>query len=176
MGKIIALIVLAIVLLLGVTSCGLWMQASNGEIDLRTRYEAKQKQVETSHDTMWKTISQQYQINDAYKDTFIAGLKELSAGRQGGSIFRSQTEANVQLGLPTETFKIVMASVEGKRAELKREQDTLADMYREHKKFCSQLPNSIFIGGRVMPEPVMISSTRTKEAVRTGVDDDVKLK
>ena len=32
-----------------------------------------------------------------------------------------------------------------------------------------------FVGSRVLPEPKMISSTRTKEAIETGVDDDISM-
>lgn len=58
---------------------------------------------------------------------------------------------------------------------LKREQDTLVDMYRQHKTYCQLFPNSLFVGNRILTEPTMITSTRTKQAVETGVDDDISM-
>lgn len=148
----------------------------NGEVVKKNTFLAQKKHVETGHDTMWKTISQEYQIEEDYRDTFLKGIQALSAGREGGSLFRSQTEANTQLGLPTDVFNRMMVTIDGKRAMLKREQDTLADMWREHKTYCETMPNSFFVGNRVLPEPIMITSSRTQDSVTTGVDDDISLK
>lgn len=166
-----------LVLIIAVIGIGLYvMGIFNGEVRLKNTFEAKKKHIETAHDTMWKTLAQQYQIHEGFRETFLQGIQAISEGRKGGGLFKSNTESNAQpLGLSTETFNKMMASIEGQRASLKREQDTLADMWRAHKTFCEVMPNSIFIGGRVLPEPKMITSSRTQDAVETGRDDHVQL-
>lgn len=157
-------------------AAALWvMGVYNGEVSLRNAFLAKKKAVETGHDTCWKTISQKYSISEDYRETFIEGLKAVAVGREGGSLFKMTTESNNQLGLSTDVFNQMMATIEGQRAMLKREQDTLADIWRQHKVYCETMPNSFLVGARVMPEPVMITSTRTQKAVETGKDDDVGL-
>jgi hypothetical protein len=155
----------------------LWgFSVMNTEISLRVRYEAQNKKIETSFDKVWKTISQQYQIKGDYEQTFKEGLRALSSGREGGALFKSVSESNAQLGLSSDMYARMMNSIEGLRGEFQREQNTLVDIWREHKTYCLQPPRSMLIGGKVLPEPTMITSTRTKEAVKTGIDDDVDLK
>jgi len=159
-----------------VISVGMWyMGACNGEVAKRNTFEAKKKHVETGHDTMWKVIAQKYQIKGDYEGTFKDGLKAVSEGRKGGSIFKATTESNQQLGLSTDVYNQMMATIEGQRGALKREQDTLTDMWRNHKTYCETMPRSFFLAGKVLPEPKMISSSRTKQAVETGIDDSVTL-
>jgi len=168
--------IVVIGLVVTILCVGLWiMSIFNTEVRLRNTFEAKKKHIETAHDTMWKTISQKYKISTDYKETFIQGIQALSSGRQGGGLFKSTTEASNQLGLPTDVFTSMMATIEGQRAMLKREQDTLADMWRAHKTYCEIMPNSVFIGSKVLPEPVMITSTKTQQAVESGVDDDISM-
>lgn len=145
----------------------------NGEVALRNRFLAQEKAIETTHDTMWKTIKQKYKINDKYEQAFKDGLKTLVVGRQGGSLFKMSGEANTQLGLPTELYKDMMNTIEGKRNEFKRAQDTLADVWRQHKTYIETMPNSFFVGSKTLEEPIMISSTTTKEVIESKKDDDI---
>ncbi len=154
--------------------CGFWvMGIYNGEVELHNRYLAQQKAIETTHDTMWKTIKQKYKINDKYENAFKDGLKTLVVGRQGGSLFKSSGEANTQLGLPTDLYKDMMATIEGKRNEFKRSQDTFADVWRQHKTYIEKMPNSFFVGSRTLTEPKMITSTATEAVIESGKDDDI---
>src|SRR5210317_1324757 len=164
-GSLIGLVVVIGVILLCV---GAWIAGIyNNEVKLRETYQAKHNHVETQFDNTWKIISQKYKISKDYQNTFLNGLRAVASGREGGSLFKSNKESNTQLGLSTDVFNQMMATIEGQRAMLKREQDTLADMYRQHKTYCQLFPNSLFVGNRILPEPKMISSTRTKEAIET---------
>lgn len=169
LGVIIVLLVVALCI-------GGWiMGIYNTEVKLRNVYEAKHKTIETAHDTMWKSVSQKYKISKDYENTFLNGLRAVATGREGGSVFKSNNESSSQLGLSTDVFNQMMATIEGQRAMLKREQDTMVDMYRQHKNHCEVFPNSLLIGNRVLPEPQIISSTRTKDAFETGVDNDISM-
>lgn len=168
-GLFAAFVVLALITVFWVFSI------FNGEVRLKNTYLAKKKHIETAHDTMWKTISQKYKISEDYRETFISGLKAVAQGREGGSLFKMNTESNSQLGLSTDVFNSMMATIEGQRSILKREQDTLADMWRAHCTFCKIYPNVFIIGDKVMPEPIMITSSKTQNAVETGKDDDIKM-
>jgi hypothetical protein len=162
-----------VVLVLGMM---MWaMGIYNTEVSLRNRYLAQKKTIETAHDKMWKTLKQQFKINTKYEETFKAGLLAVAEGRKGGSLFKSSSESSSQLGLSDEIYTKMMNSIDGQRAMLKRHQDVYADIWRQHKTHCEKMPNNFFVGGKVLEEPSMISSTATKNAIETGVDDDISL-
>lgn len=158
-----------------IVSMALWFfSMTNGEVRLRTKYEMQQKVVETSLDNMRKTLINQYNVSSEFAETFIKVATANASGRAGGSIFKSVTEAsgNVNQGFTPELAMKMMNSIEGKMAEFKRSQDIMLDVYREHKSYCQIMPNSIFLAGKVMPEPKVISSSEAKNAIATGMMDD----
>jgi len=75
----------------------------------------------------------------------------------------------------TSLYKDLMDSVEGLRANFATEQKLLFDIAREHKNLREQIPFSFIAGGRPEIDVNLVTSTRSKEAVDYGVDDDVNL-
>lgn len=160
-----------------VVAVAIWvMGIFNGEVQLRTKFEAQQNLVESTMDTMRKTLMNQYQVSKDFADTFVKCVVAQSEGRKGGGLFKMVTEAsgNVNQGFTPELASKMMNSIEGKMAEFKRAQDVYTDVWREHKTFCSTMPNALLVGAKVMPKPVVISSEVSKEAMKTGkLNDDV---
>lgn len=170
-GTIVALCSVGAILLLVIIGISWYFGIINGEVRLANRYDAQFNVRETSLDTMRKTLMNQFKVTQEYADKFIAVVSEQAEGRKGGTLFKSSTESQ-SLGLTPDLYKSMLASIEGQLQEFKRAQDTLTDVWREHKTYCETAPNSFFVSGRVKPKPEMVSSEVTKTAIKTGKLDD----
>jgi hypothetical protein len=51
----------------------------------------------------------------------------------------------------------------------------MLDIVREHKTLCSTYPGKWFISNTTPIEYTVVSSTRSKDVMNTGLDDDVDL-
>lgn len=191
------LVGISMVILLAITF-GCWtmwkMNVVKGEIALNNRYEAQFNVVETTLDTMRKTIMNQHKCTKEWAEKFIQVVSQQAAGRSGlagrtngdngaegavaavtasgggtGFTFARESEA---LGIPSDLYMKLSNSIEGKLAEFKRSQDVLTDVWQTHKTYCED-PYHNWLGvalvDKVKEKPEMISSTVTKEAMETKV-------
>jgi len=191
------LVVIVGVVVLGVVgiSWQLWrMNVVKGEIALANRYEAQSNVVETTLDTMRKTIMNQHTCTKEWADKFIAVVAEQVKGRPGkvtsdgggkaaglagmltgGGGGIAVTRESESLGIPQDLYLKLANSIEGKLAEFKRSQDVQTDIWQTHKTYCED-PYHNWLGvalvDKVKEKPVMISSKITKEAVETKELDD----
>lgn len=166
---------LIVVVLLGLGLALKALSALNQEAALRAEIVAKQRNVETSFDTMKKIITQKAQLPEAAKKDLLELLPEVVAGRSGGSVFKSVQERYPEFTMPL--YLDLSRSIEAERHTFQTKQESLSDTVREY----DALRDSAIAGfvlqsfGRKRPEVTMVSSTAAKEAVRTGKDDDVEL-
>lgn len=171
--QIKTLTVVAVIVILAVAVISWVIGVRRTEIGLRSQYQAQESNVENYLDNAWRNISSQFQITENYKDTVIQLMGEVSAGRQGGSLFRSQTESDNPLGLDESIFRDLMASVESHGNRFASEQQKLIDLHNQWR-ILTQDPVYSFILANVepIPPPVLIVAGRTREAVesRTGPD------
>jgi len=187
---------ISIVVLIAVMFGGwtLWkMNVVKGEIVLANRYDAQERVVETTMDTMRKAIKNIHTCTDEWADKFIATVSEQVKGRPGkvtsegggstglagmltgGGGGIAVTRESESLGIPDAMYLKLANVIEGKLDELKRSQDTLNDLHQTHKTYCED-PYHNWIGvallGKVKEAPVMISSTTTKKAMETKILED----
>jgi hypothetical protein len=172
---IIGAVVLGLVILVaGWFFYGIGIQ--NEEVQARNRVEAQQKNVETHHDAMWKILAQKAGISNQYKP---ANYKELLAevveGRKGGNLAKTITEQNPNFDLSL--LKDLSQSVEGEHKVVVREEKKLLDYNRVHSNIIKDRWKRRFLDAeQTTPiEVSVITSTRSKKAIETGVDDDVNL-
>ena len=170
-GLIVGIAIAAIVGLISIMGVIMAVGINNTEIGLRNQYTAQNKEVETTLDTMRKTLMSQFKVTKEFADKFIKVAQTQTEGRKGGGLIKLSTES-AALGIDKDIYKKMMNSIEGQMAQFKRSQDTLTDVWRTHKTYCEVFPNSIIVGGNPIPEPVMISSNVTKETMKTKVLDD----
>jgi hypothetical protein len=83
------------------------------------------------------------------------------------------TEANPNFD--TSLYKDVMDAIEGQRTIFSREQKKMLDIIREHSTLCKTYPGKWFISNTSEIEYTVVSSTKSKAAMETGIDDDTKL-
>ena len=126
---------------------------------------------------MWKVIQQKAQVTTEYKDAFAKIYPEIISGRYSGdgdgSLMKWVTESNPNFD--TSLYTDLMQSIEILRSEFQRNQETMLDLVREHKTLCTTYPGRWFISNTMEIEYTVISSTKSKVVMETGIDDDVKL-
>jgi hypothetical protein len=154
-----------------------YIEYSNSEVKLRAQAKAQQKNLENVFDNTWKIISQQAQVAESYKDAFAKIYPDIMQGRygnaRGGSLLSFVTEAN-----PTFEVKLydrLQVSIEAQRTNFTNEQTKLIDIKREHDVLRTTIPASWFIGSRPELDIVIVTSTKTDNAFKSGKDDDTDI-
>ncbi len=149
----------------------------NKEIQLREVTVGQQKKCEAYFDKMWKILKQKAGIADQYKEAFKEIYPKLIEGRysQGdGSLMKWITESNPSFDVSL--YKDVMQSIEIERTGYFNEQSTLIDMQREHHVYLTTRPSKWFLNDTLKPvNIVIVTSAVTKDAYRTGEENDIDL-
>jgi hypothetical protein len=68
-----------------------------------------------------------------------------------------------------------MNIIVSQRDGFKFRQKELLDLKREHDNLIDLFPSSLFVGSRGKIDVIIVTSTRTEEAFKSGKDDDTKL-
>ena len=167
--------VIAIISAVSIISC--YFSYNNSEIRLRAQAEAQRGKIEGVHDKMWKVISQKAQITTEYKDAFAKIYPDIISGRYSGngdgSLMKWVTEQNPNFD--TSLYKDLMQSIEILRTEFQKSQERMLDIIREHNVLLTTVPSKWFISNTERIEYTIISSTRSKTVMDTGLDDDISL-
>ena len=176
--KIVGLTVVGIVLVLGFSIFGMYVSYNNQAVALVKKGDAQKGNVEAVYDNMWKILSQKAQVTDQYKDTFKEIYPKLIEGRYSkgdGTLMKWIQESNPNFDISL--YKDLMKSIEIERDNFTAQQKIMLDIKREHETLCNSIPAKWFISdANAKPiEYIVISSTKSKEVVKTGVDDDVDL-
>lgn len=152
------------------------VSVQNEEVALRNQVEAQQQTLESYHDAMWKILKQKAGVSDEYKKTFTEIYPKLIEGRydQGdGSLMKWIQEDNP--AFDTALYQDLSRSIEAQRVAFHREQKQLVDLQREHKTLIETFPGKLILSDKKPVEITIVSSTRSKQAIATGIDDDVSL-
>jgi len=152
------------------------MSYNNQEKGLRNRGEAQNGKIEVVFDEMWKVLQDQAGVSTEYKEAFKEIYIPLIEGRysQGdGSLMKWVTEHNPQFD--PSLYQTLMLSIEKYRALFAKEQEIMLDIKRQHKDLCTLEPSSWFVKNKEEIEYTIISSTRTKQVMETGIDDSPPL-
>ena len=176
MKKIILISVIVIIAIVTLSGVGMYFSYNNEEVALRTQAEAQRGKVEGVYDAMWKIISQKAQVSSEYKNAFAEIYPDIIAGRYsdgGGSLMKWIQESNPQFD--TSLYKDLMQSIEVQRIAFQKSQERMLDIIREHSTLCATYPSKWFISNTSPIDYTVISSSRSKMTMETGIDDDVDL-
>lgn len=166
-------------ILLVVVLFGMGVSFHNKEVRLRNLITNKQTDNKSEMDAMWKIIDQNAQVTIMQKDALKEIFNDYAAGRtpanDSGSLMRW-----VQESVPNvdqKTYTLLMNTITAQRDSFKFRQKELLDFKREHDNLIDTFPNNIFAGilGRHKIDVVIVTSTRTENAFKTGKDDDTTL-
>jgi len=174
--KIITITIVGILSIVILTLISSYFSYNNKEVALRTQADAQVKKIETTHDEMWKVLSEQASVSDNYKEAFGKIYKDIISSRYDkgdGSLMKFIKEANPNFD--TKLYDKVMNSIEIQRTAFKNTQDRLSDIIREHQTLLNSYPSKWFISNTKPIEQKVISSSKTKKVMETGLDDDVDI-
>ena len=171
----VIILVVMLVFITGVSCMSMYFSYNNQEVALRKQAEAQRGKVEGTFDAMWKIISQQAQVSDQYKEAFKEIYPDLISGRykDNNTLMKWVQESNPNFD--TRLYNTLMQTIEVQREQFKKSQERMLDLIREHETLCETYPSKWFITNTTPIEYTIISSTKTKYTMETGVDDDVEL-
>lgn len=176
--NVIALSIATIIGIALIWVIGSYISYNNKEVSIRTEAEAQVKKIEGVHDKMWKIISQKAQISQDYKESFDTIYTHIMSGRYqsngtDGSLMKWITEANPQFD--TALYKDLANSIEVYRNEFATYQERMVDLIREHETLERTIASKFFISDTRPIEYTVISSSKSKMVMETGLDDDTDL-
>jgi len=153
----------------------------NQEVSLRNTITAKQTDNKNEMDAMWKIIDQNAQVTELQKGALLDIFKSYAEGRTpkggAGSLALWVKEAVPDLKPASQTYIVLMNTITAQRDGFKFRQKELLDLKREHDNVITKFPGVVFamILGRQKIDVVIVTSTRTENAFKTGKDDDTTL-
>ncbi|MBQ2838853.1 MAG: hypothetical protein IKL11_02870 [Muribaculaceae bacterium] len=167
---IIAIVVVAIVLI------AMYFSYNNKEIALRKEVEAQRGKIESVHDKMWKVIKQKANVTEQYRDMFEKVYPDIIAGRysgEGAMAMKWIQEANPEID--ASLYKDVMQAIEIQREHFHSAQTRMLDVIRERATLIESYPSRWFISNKSEIEYEVVSSTRSKTVMDTGLDDEIEI-
>lgn len=170
------LLVIIIIAVLVVALVAMYFSYNNKEIALRKEAEAQKGKIESVHDKMWKVIKQKANVTEQYREMFEKVYPDIIAGRysgEGATAMKWIQEANPEID--ASLYKDVMQAIEIQREHLHTAQTRMLDVIREREALIESYPSRWFISNKSKIEYEVISSTRSKTVVETGLDDDVEI-
>lgn len=174
--NIIISAIATIVVVFGITLVGTYLSVNNEEKQLRNLAEAQRGKIETQYDAMWKIIQQKAKVTDEYKDSFkeiFVGIIDGRYSQGDGSLMKWIQESNPNFD--SSMYKDLMATIDIKRTEFMNTQNRMLDIIREHKNLCMMAPKCWFVSNNSEIEYTIISSTKSKATMQTGIEDDIEL-
>ena len=170
------LLVIIIITVLVVALVAMYFSYNNKEIALRKEAEAQKGKIESVHDKMWKVIKQKANVTEQYREMFEKVYPDIIAGRysgEGAMAMKWIQEANPEID--ASLYKDVMQAIEIQREHLHSAQTRMLDVIREREALIESYPSRWFISNKSEIEYEVISSTRSKTVMETGLDDDVEI-
>lgn len=176
MKNIVLVAIACIIGIFAITMISSYFSYNNDEVALRTEAEAQRGKIEGTHDKMWKIIQQKAEVSNEYAQSFDSIYHHIMSDRYDagdGTLMKWITEANPQFD--TSLYKDLSQSIEVYRTEFQKSQERMLDIIREHSTLCNTYPGKWFISNTTPIEYTIVSSSRSKAVMTTGIDDDVKL-
>ncbi len=153
----------------------------NREGVLKVTLEAKQEDNKNQMDGMWKTIAQVGEVAEKDRETLSNIFKDYASARSGNGdskvVFNWIKEAVPNVQVNSDTFKNLQNIILSQRDGFKMRQTELLDLNREHNQMFRIFPANVFLSmfGRKETQVVIVTSTRTDNAFKSGKDDDVNV-
>ena len=174
-GVILTIVVLAVLM----TAIPLIMYTSthNKEVTLRNQFNAQQEMNKATFDNVWKIIQQQTQITvkerESFKDTFVEIMNSQKGIAGNGTLASFFTQSKIDVS--PDLFKKLMTTIESQRMTFLDSQKKLLQIKKDHDDLLSQIPSSLFVGGRDELEAIIVTSSKTKQTFETGEEDNIDL-
>lgn len=138
----------------------------------------KIKDNQSEFDNMFKKIGQSMQVTKAQQDSIKEIIVANATARttSGGELIKMVTESIPNID--TKTFQNLQNIIVGSRDSFSFRQKELIGIAEEYNKNLSVFPRNIILGmlGFKKLDPLVITSSHTKEVFSSGEDNEVELK
>lgn len=157
---------------------GIWyMSVNRTDSNARADVAAEQDKCKIIYDEMWKVITEQAQVPEAYKEAFRDTWKDIVNGnsaQQKASISAFVTRYNPQFD--SKLYSKLMTTIEHKRKEFSNAQIKMRDVKRQHDRFRTAMPVNSQLGraifGTFEEIPIqLVLSDKTNNAFEAGKDE-----
>lgn len=176
MKKIAILGTLGVIVLVAIIAIGMYFSYNNTEVDLRQQAEAQRGKIEAVYDNMYKVIHQTNEVKNSYSSDFKEVCNAVFEGRYGkgdGTLMKWIKEENPKLD--PSMYGRVMDAIMIERDNFTKQQVRMLDIIREHSALCKKFPGKWFISNKTEIEYTVVSSTRSKAVMQSGIDDNLEL-
>jgi len=167
MKKLGLVLIGIVVLALGVGLFFYDMGIDNKEMALRERFKGQEKICKTSHDNMFKVITQGAEVTDKYSADF-----ESIFGKIAGDLMDDNAMLQLVSGfnpnLSPDIYKELMATIKTERAKFKQAQDICIDVSREYATYIKTKPTTWFINDEILEGKSFYDRRFTKEEIVTA--------
>lgn len=176
----IVIAVVAVVLVVGLVSCGTVMSFNNECVDLETQIKAQYDKNQAVYDTAWKTIKETANVADAHSDKLreivVASIQGRYANDQN-VLFKAISESNGAT-LPVDLYKKVQQIIESSRQQFLANQTELISKKQTYEKHLRTFPNTIYAGilgyPRIKLEDYgIVTSDKTEAAFKSKKDEAI---
>lgn len=166
---IIAIAVIAVILI------GMYISYNNREVSLRKEADAQKGKVESVHDRVWKILQQKAGATEQYREAFERIYPELIGNRYADDQTTMKWIQESNPDFDTSLYQDLMQAIEIQRTAFDQTQQRMLDVIRERETLLESIPAKFFISNKTPIDYTIVSSTRTKTVITTGLDDDVDL-
>lgn len=155
---------------------------SNKEIDIRNNFNQKESERTAFYDKLFKTINQKTQIAVKNDSSFIKVVNAQVQGQKNGEdvtwAWVKQSNPAATYGEVTKLYSDLSRAVEGERLGFFEQEKMLQDIKRQHDNLLAKFPGSMYnlVLNRSRLKYSPIKSDETEEVMRTGKDNNIKLK
>lgn len=173
------IVIACILLLVGISVPMSCVGTRNTEIGLRNSILTMQKSNVAFYDTMWKTIQQQADVSNKYQSDFkeiYIGIMEARYGSDANTsdpLFLWIQERNPEFD--ASMYAKLMTTIESLRMQFFNHQERLLDKKREHDNLLEMFPSSMYLKGRDKIDVIIVTSSKTEDAFKSGKEDDIQL-
>ena len=161
LGIILALLVVAV---LGVSLFFYDMGIDNKEMAMRERFKGQYKITKTSHDNMFKVISQGSQVTDKYGKDFDKIFSKIAGDLMDDNAML-QLVSGFNPDLSPDLYKNLLSTIKTERAKFKQAQDVCIDVSREYATYIKTKPQTWFINDEILEAKNLIRMGLTKDDV-----------
>ena len=205
MKKLVIVFAVVLIAVIGVSLFLYDMGIDNKEMAMRERFKGQYKVTKTSHDNMFKVISQGAQVTDKYGKDFDKIFSKIAGDLMDDNAM-IQLVSGFNPNLSPDLYKDLLSTIKTERAKFKRAQDICVDVSREYATYIKTKPQTWFINDEILEARDLVkanyekelvinsknfdqetkeafeiltyepvTSTTTKDVFKTGVDDNVDL-
>lgn len=185
------------VAIVGLAIFGSYVSFYNTAVSLEKATTAQFMSNKNTYDAMWKTVKEQAQIPDKYKEDFKEVLAADTAAKYEGKNPMMMWSNDRNINLDPSIYTKLMTTIEAGRADFKRGQKELLDKQRAYGYHLESFGGSIWAGMSGFPNELkgerapnkdmdgdgiltaldykIVTSKRTEAAFESGEDEAIKV-